>query len=69
MNPEDIARVDIDELLMSTGFAIQDMSEFDRTAAGTLIEIGATGCADDPVLTAVRSTTVPCREWSGGRAE
>ena len=33
MNPEDIARVDIDELLMSTGFAIQDMSEFDRTAA------------------------------------
>ena len=33
MNPEDIARVDIDELLMSAGFAIQDMSEFDRTAA------------------------------------
>ena len=33
MNPEDISRVDIDELLMSAGFAIQDMSEFDRTAA------------------------------------
>lgn len=33
MNPEDIARVDIDELLISAGFVIQDMSEFDRTAA------------------------------------
>nr|WP_314538690.1 DEAD/DEAH box helicase family protein [uncultured Campylobacter sp.] len=33
MNPEDIARVDIDELLNGAGFIIQDMSEFDRTAA------------------------------------
>ncbi|WP_218975682.1 type I restriction endonuclease subunit R [Campylobacter sp. RM16192] len=33
MNPEEIARVDIDELLKSAGFIIQDMSKFDRTAS------------------------------------
>lgn len=33
MNPENIARIDIYLLLESAGFVIQDMHDFDRTAA------------------------------------
>ncbi|PSM51441.1 type I restriction/modification system, restriction subunit [Campylobacter blaseri] len=33
MNPEDVARIDIDKLLISAGFIIQDMVEFNRTAS------------------------------------